>query len=111
NNLISNINSGSATAYGIYHSYGAIGSAVSKNTVSNLGGLGSVYGILHGNISSNGLNVNNNLIYTISSAGTNAYGIYQSGATNTSTFKNKIYDLLNTNVGGNSVGLYFVSGT
>ena len=88
--------------------------AISSNTVSNLsstGAGGTVTGITSSNTSPI-VNISGNTINTLSSTGASAVsGISVSGATNTSVFKNKIYDLSGSNVSSTVNGITVSAGT
>jgi trimeric autotransporter adhesin len=92
----------------------ATSATISSNTINNLvssGTGGTVIGISSSN-SSPAVNISGNTINTLSSTALAAVsGISVSGATNTSVFKNKIYDIANSNASGNVNGIVVSGGT
>ncbi|MBS1513812.1 MAG: hypothetical protein JSS63_02195 [Bacteroidetes bacterium] len=88
--------------------------SVSNNTINNLsstGTGGAVTGITCSNTSPV-ININGNTINTLSSTGASLVsGISVSGATNTSVYKNKIYDLTGSNASSTVSGVTVSGGT
>jgi hypothetical protein len=110
-NLLTNITAGSGTSYIIYHSYGNSLSAISNNTVSNIFSIGGITGIFWGNNGAVSLNVDNNLVYGMSTtSSSNISGMWQLGGSFTYIFKNKIYDITGNGTASAAYGMYFVSG-
>jgi trimeric autotransporter adhesin len=107
NNTVSNITGGTSAINGIYHSYGAVGSTVTGNTVSNITGASTIAGINIGTSSANlSLNVYNNTITALNGTGAaTVHGILDVLGTNTSIYKNKIYDLQANNATGIASGI------
>ncbi|MGZ4037749.1 MAG: beta strand repeat-containing protein, partial [Bacteroidia bacterium] len=107
NNLVSNITGSVSTIYGLYQGYGATGSTLSNNQVSNLNGGSAMYGIYLGASSAPlGLTAASNTVNTISSTGASVVsGIYYNLGSNTSIYKNKVYDVSVNNAGGTAIGI------
>ncbi|MCK9422001.1 MAG: carboxypeptidase regulatory-like domain-containing protein [Bacteroidales bacterium] len=117
NNTISNITAGTSAIYGIYQGYGAANSNVSGNWVFNMSNPNAasttgVYGIyLGGNSAPVSLTSYGNTVTGLSSAGSGpVYGIYNNLGAATSIYKNKIYNLENTNAGGFVYGIHLAGG-
>ncbi len=114
NNTITTI-SGGSTMYGISHNSGAFGSTLSNNLVNNISGSSNVYAISVGSSAGGtALNVNNNVVNTIASSGNSSvYGIQHLAGTSTNIYKNKVYDIYNSNTGINAFadGIYINGGT
>ncbi len=115
-NTITNITGQSTiTAINIGSSFnGGTPLNVSSNTINNLtstGTGGSVTGISCSNTSPT-VNINGNTINTLSSTGvSNTIGITVSGATATSVFKNRIYDISGGNASSFVFGIVVSGGT
>jgi hypothetical protein len=106
-NTITAVSSGSTTSNGILHSYGAAGSVLGNNSISNFSVTGGVNGI---NITSTsaplGLTISNNRINGLITTGAfSAVGINYSAGVNTFIQKNKIYDITSNNATGTAYGI------
>ncbi|MCX6307043.1 MAG: T9SS type A sorting domain-containing protein [Bacteroidetes bacterium] len=112
NNTISNITGGTSTLYGIYQGYGAAGSLVNSNMITNWTGSGAMVGIYVGaSIAPVSLNVVNNTINGLSTTGTSIYGIQNLLGTATNIQKNRVCNLQANNASGIVYGIYLSGGT
>ncbi len=113
NNTFSNITGGTGSITVLNLNYGE--NDASDNTISNITGAGAITGIARG--SSGIVNTNeisSNTISGLSSSGAaTVTGISIGGAAGTinNVFKNRIYDLENTNAGGTVFGITLSGGT
>ncbi|MFZ4401684.1 MAG: BNR-repeat neuraminidase N-terminal domain-containing protein [Bacteroidales bacterium] len=113
NDTISNITGGSSAMYGIFQGYGAAGSEVSGNVVSNWTGSSTMYGIQVGNTSAPlGLNVYNNVVTGLISTGAvTIYGISSNLGTLNRIYQNRVYNIEVNNASGIVYGIYHGGGT
>ena len=114
NNTFTNWTSETGSITVLTENAGASGSStVSGNTISNISGGGTIFGIaLLGNSNAN---VSNNLVHSLTGTGGFAVnGISTSGTFNNTNdikiVKNKIYNLTNTNINGTVNGIIASSG-
>jgi trimeric autotransporter adhesin len=114
NNTVNNI-SGNSTGLliGVYLNYGAAGSVVSGNTVSNIAGGGTISGIVTGNsIASISLNAYNNNVNNLITIGSSTVtGILNVVGTATNIYKNKIYSIQSNGATGSAIGITISGGT
>ncbi|MEQ1553917.1 MAG: hypothetical protein ABL929_07060, partial [Ferruginibacter sp.] len=114
NNTFTNWTGKAKAVFALTENAGASGSVVSNNTINNISGDTLVVGISV--VSNSNSTFTNNKINTLSSTGTASaggvspvIGILLSGTSSTNNtpkiYKNKIYDLSNTNVGGTVTGI------
>ena len=109
NNTFSNVtNVGTALIYGYYLYYGSSLSNAYNNTVSNITGGGTLYGMY--SYYSGGIKVYNNTITGLTATGTgnvSGLAIYYANYTSdgASYYGNKIANISNTNAGGTAYGI------
>ncbi|MBK9290016.1 MAG: hypothetical protein IPM52_00035 [Bacteroidetes bacterium] len=115
NNVLSNWTGGTSAITAININYDGGTTTVSNNQVSNITGGGTITGISFGTSGTGTTNVSGNTVYGLTGSGTGAVTGLAVGASGTSPatrniFKNKIYDLQNTNAGGSVFGITVSSG-
>jgi len=113
NNTISNIIGGSSSIYGIYQGYGAVGSTINNNTVTNITSAGTIYGLyLGGSSAPISLTTYNNVVSGFISTGASTiYGIYNNSGTSNDIYKNKVFNISASNAAGIVNGIYVSGGT
>lgn len=111
NNTVNNIIGGTSPIYGVSHGYGAVGSIVSGNIVSNMTNGTSVTGLQIGDVSAGSVNCFNNAVFGITATSGTVIGINQNNGTLTSVYANKVYNIESNNVTGLAYGISIASGT
>ena len=111
NNVVNNISGGTNQIYGISHGYGAAGSLVSGNIVSNMTNNASVTAVQIGDGTAGTVNCFNNTVFGITSTSGTVIGIGQSNGASTRIYNNKIYNLESNNATGLTYGMSVSSGT
>jgi len=111
NNVVNNISGGTNQIYGVSHGYGAAGSLVSGNIVSNMTNNASVTAIQIGDFSSGTVNCFNNTVFGITSTSGTVIGIGQTNGLATRLYNNKVYNLEASNAVGLTYGMSVSSGT
>ena len=112
-NFISNITAGTNEAVGIFFDYGAVGSEVSGNFITNIAGGGTVTGIQLGSFTASlGLTALGNYVGSLSSTGGSPVTgiLHVTGAASTIS-KNRLYDLSSSNGVGTVFGISMTGGT
>ncbi len=113
-NTVGNITGGTGAIIGLSINFDAGTTTVTSNTVSNITGGGAITGILFGTSGTAGTtNSSLNIVHTLTGSGTGIVsGIISGGAatTNRNHFRNKVYNLENTNAAGFVNGITVSSG-
>ena len=111
NNFISGIAGGSSAMYGIFQGFGAAGSMVSGNVISNWTGSGPMVGLTLG-VSDDpvSLTASDNEINSLHTTGVSVVGIRNLSGIKNSIYGNKVCDLLSGNENGFVYGIYLVGG-
>lgn len=111
NNVVNNITGGTNQIYGVSHGYGAAGSIVTGNIVSNMNNNASLTAIQIGDGAAGTVNCFNNTVFGITSTSGTVIGIGQSNGLSTRLYNNKVYNLEANNATGFAYGLSVSSGT
>lgn len=112
NNTLTNVTTGTGAIMGINHSYGAVGCAVTGNTIGTYTNAGASTGIQIGGTAPAGITVFGNTISALTSTGASTVtGLLYSGGTAGTIYKNKISGLTGNNAGATVYGMSITAGT
>jgi len=111
-NTFNNMSLGSGFFQGINVNYGS-GVNITSNTITNVSGSGTMYGIFAVSGTGTVFSVTSNTISALSSTGNNLYGIFGSSGGSSTTFNangNNINTLSSGGTSSSLAGIYFTSG-